>query len=65
MELKKKIIFSLLGDIVDTVRGLLCEKMIKSKKNYDRIEWFTSERLIRKIIISSLVKNNFFIEKHI
>ena len=37
MKLKKKKIFSLLGDIVDTVRGFLCERMINTKNYYIKL----------------------------
>lgn len=53
---KNKKIFDILGEDVDVVSKFLAGKILKSTKQYDRIEFLTKGRLIPKIVRLIFVK---------
>jgi NAD(P)-dependent dehydrogenase (short-subunit alcohol dehydrogenase family) len=55
-----KKVFNFLGNSVDEVTPFIYRKLVKSKKQYDRIEWLTGARLLGKLVRWLFVKDNYF-----
>jgi len=53
-------IFNLLGDKPETVAAVLVPQLLNSQQNYDRIEYLTKWRMIRKLLSAIFKKNDYF-----
>lgn len=53
-------IFNLLGELPENVAAFLVPRILKSRKNYDRIEYLTKGRLIKKLVGALFHKQDYF-----
>ncbi len=61
---RRKKVFNLLAERVEVVSEFLCDGILKSKGNYDRIKYLSKTRVIGRMMRNLFVKRDFFSDEN-